>query len=140
MYKLFIRFSLIAATLGLSGCTSADTPSGPVANEVPLPPSGVYDVAQVDVRPLPIHRVAPVYPISLRRTRMHGEAQMLVTVTREGRVTDAVVIRATHPQFGQAARTAIMQWRFHPATIQGQSVACRVSLPMSFSLNGPGND
>ena len=83
--------------------------------------------------PSPLDTVAPIYPESLRESGQDGEVKITFTVTEKGLVEDPVVTEATAPEFGEAALKAVKDWRFRPATEDGDPVSLKVSLPFKFS-------
>jgi periplasmic protein TonB len=78
----------------------------------------------------------PNYPSALLLRRIEGSATIRVLVGTDGRVREANVVSATHPDFGKAAvKQALKAWRFKPATRGGQPVEDWVTMPVSFVIN-----
>jgi TonB family protein len=77
--------------------------------------------------------VAPEFPESARRKGITGWVEVVFTVTPKGLVTDAEV-RSSSPEevFDDAAIKAVKQWRFEPATKDGQAVATRTMIRLKF--------
>jgi TonB family protein len=63
-----------------------------------------------------------------------GTVVLEVTVGTSGQIEDVKVIRAVAP-FTQEALTAIRNWRFSPAKLDGQPI--RSVIPVSFSFSRP---
>jgi periplasmic protein TonB len=77
----------------------------------------------------------PQYPSGLLVRQIEGTATLRVLVGTDGRVREALVVSATHPDFGKAAqRQALRAWRFKPATRGGQPVEDWVTLPVTFVI------
>ena len=58
----------------------------------------------------------PTYPPSLLVREIEGSATIRVLVGADGRVREAQVVSATHPDFGKSAvRQALKAWR-HPTS------------------------
>lgn len=101
---------------------------------------------RVEITPPPIFKKAmrdprfaasfqPDYPSRMLQREIEGSATVRVLVGTDGRVKQANVVSATHPEFGQAAvRQALKAWRFKPATRGGQPVEDWVTLPVSFVI------
>lgn len=87
------------------------------------------------VAPEPIRTVAPEHPPRLFAARIGGDAEVECLVSAEGMVTEARVLSATRPEFGEAALAAIRQWQFRPAVRDGQPVAVRVTVPFGFRVS-----
>lgn len=112
---------------------------------------GKDDGLGIDIRPkdppLPIFKRAvrdgryassfqPNYPSRLLVREVEGSATIRVLVGTDGRVREASVVSATHPDFGDAAvRQALKAWRFKPATRGGEPVEDWVTIPVSFVIN-----
>jgi periplasmic protein TonB len=78
----------------------------------------------------------PNYPSGLLVREIEGSATIRVLVGTDGRVREASVVSATHPEFGKAAiRQALKAWRFKPATRGGEPVEDWVTVPVSFVIN-----
>ncbi|MEO7701775.1 MAG: TonB family protein [Opitutus sp.] len=88
-----------------------------------------------EVTPRWTKRVPPEYPLAMRRSGLRGEVLIEFTVDIEGRVRDAVVIRALNPGFNEAALAAVRRWRFDPARVEGIPVLARMQQPITFSLD-----
>jgi protein TonB len=77
----------------------------------------------------------PGYPPSLLAREIEGSATIRVLVGADGRVREAIVVSATHPDFGRAAmRQALKAWRFKPATRGKDAVEDWVTIPITFQI------
>ena len=77
----------------------------------------------------------PDYPSSLLVREVEGSATIRVLVGTDGRVREAIVVSATHPDFGRAAmRQALKAWRFKPATRGNDVVEDWVTIPITFQI------
>ncbi|MFM2409481.1 MAG: hypothetical protein RL481_309 [Pseudomonadota bacterium] len=98
----------------------------------PLPP--VLKKPQRDMRFA--QDFQPSYPSALLVREIEGSATIRVLVGTDGRVREALVVSATHPDFGKAAaRQALKAWRFKPATRDGSPVEDWVTIPVTFQIN-----
>jgi len=84
--------------------------------------------------PVVLKRVQPVYPQLLVTVGLPGSAVVECVVGRDGVIESARVVHATNPLFGEAAREAVMQWKFLPGRLQGQPVATIFSLTVTFQV------
>ncbi|MSU70393.1 MAG: energy transducer TonB [Opitutaceae bacterium] len=87
---------------------------------------------QRDAIPRPFFGPAPEYPVHLLPAQARGEAVVAIRITAKGVVEDSVVKSATDPAFGEAAITAIRQWRFLPLVKDGQATETTVVMPFVF--------
>ena len=84
--------------------------------------------------PIPTYRVAPVVPPELKAKNVEsGSAIVEFVVDPSGDVINAYVVSTTHPLFGEAARKAVMQWKFKPGMQGGKPAATLMKLPFSFT-------
>ena len=85
--------------------------------------------------PQPLDIVRPEYPEDLKAQMVEGEAVVTLTINEEGVPEDCVLKEASHEAFGEAAMAAVKQWRFKPATEDGEAVSVRVNLPVRFNMS-----
>ena len=83
--------------------------------------------------PKPLETPSPRYPAALADTGISGTAVVDIVVLPDGSVGDPKIKSADHEALGDAAVTAIKQWRFTPATVDGAPVERKVSVPFQFS-------
>jgi TonB family protein len=76
----------------------------------------------------------PEYTEEARRDRYISVVKMAGTVNPEGAFTDLCVLEAAGEGLDEQAMKAISTWRFQPAALQGEPVAVRISVEMSFQL------
>jgi protein TonB len=78
----------------------------------------------------------PDYPPGLLQKEIEGTVSVRVLVGIDGRVREAQVVSATHPDFGKAAvKQAIRHWRFSPATRDGVPVEDWQTLNVRFTID-----
>jgi TonB family protein len=75
----------------------------------------------------------PKYPAYAAEHNLTGRVVLLVDVAADGSVANAVIERS-EPRgvFDEAALKAVKDWKFNPATKDGQAVAARVRVPVDF--------
>lgn len=86
----------------------------------------------------PLLAPAPAYPREALRDGITGQVVLELLVGIDGRVLAARVVGSSgNRQLDAAAReTVLRQWRFQPATRDGQPVQALGRLPIVFSLDG----
>jgi TonB family protein len=136
-----VWFLLAAEMVALAGCmTFTEESERAVDNPLPSLRPGEHTVKNVDVAPVPTKRVEPDFPSGMNYA-LSGMAFVAFTVRGDGRVADAFIVRADDVQFGEAAVSAILKWRFTPAKLNGVAVDCRMTMPFYFSNSfGPRYD
>lgn len=87
---------------------------------------------------LKVHsRVNPIYPKQLESEGIRGAAQIRCVIEVRGRVSEASILSASHPDFGEAALLAAKLWRFIPEIKSGEPVESKVTIPFNFSSPDP---
>lgn len=76
----------------------------------------------------------PVYPPALREAGIEGSVDLEFVVDPNGFVQAPRVVGSTHPGFDQAAKNAVMAWRFIPGYKNGRAVNTRSRISINFSL------
>ena len=81
-----------------------------------------------------IHYVAPHYPELARRARMEGFVILQALIDERGNVKDAEVLRGLGLGLDEAARDAVMQWRYTPTVYNGRPVEVILTVNVVFEL------
>jgi TonB family protein len=76
--------------------------------------------------------IQPAYPLALAEQEIVGGAILELVVNSEGRLTRLTTLRASRPEFEQAATQAVSQWTFAPAMKDGKAVEARCRLAVVF--------
>ncbi len=82
--------------------------------------------------PRPLLCPAPSYPEELRKSGVKGRAVVALRISPDGSVAEPAVESATDPAFGEAALSAVREWRFVPGVKEGRPVETRVAIPFGF--------
>ena len=98
-------------------------------------PTGVYAaVPPGGTQPDEVDRVVPRYPAMARRAGVEGAVVIRGIVRRDGTIDDVEVIKNLPYGLGEAAREAVSQWRFHPATFRGDPIDVYYTVTVNFRL------
>jgi protein TonB len=115
----------------LSGMPFGSTPA-PVA---PAPLTAAAKKATVSggkVAPAQlVYRKEPEFPTAARQLGAHGTVVLDATIARDGKVI-AVKLISGHPLLVQAAKAAVMQWRYRPTLLDGQPVENTDRISLNF--------
>jgi periplasmic protein TonB len=84
--------------------------------------------------PVLIRRVEPEYPIVAIRSRLQGVVILEAVITKTGDVEQIRTLRADYPYFEKAAKDAVLQWRYKPATVQGRPVTVYFTVTVTFKM------
>ncbi len=123
-----------ASPAGVNASSNLSMPFGnapvPVAPAPPVvtksaPSGGKVAPAQ------PVYRKEPEYPTAARQMNVKGQVVLEASIGTDGRVVGVKVISG-HPLLVQAAKAAVMQWRYRPTLLDGQPVENTAQITLSF--------
>ncbi|ALP53516.1 hypothetical protein Tel_10380 [Candidatus Tenderia electrophaga] len=78
---------------------------------------------------------APDYPRLSKRLREEGVVVLELVVHKDGSVSQVEVQRSSgYPRLDKAALAAVRNWRYVPATRNGEAIDYRYRQPIEFSL------
>jgi protein TonB len=82
-----------------------------------------------------VHQVTPIYPPLAIKTRTEGAVTIEAVITRQGTIDPARVrVLKGHILLDQAAVDAILQWRYKPTTLNGETVEILTTIAINFTL------
>lgn len=79
-------------------------------------------------------QVLPQWPDALAAKGQMGGAIVELIIRADGTVKSSRVLRASHPEFGQAAQAALNQWKFYPNESPGALAESRWNVAIGFTL------
>jgi len=81
--------------------------------------------------------VEPQLPAVLRMEGIReGRVVFALSVSAEGRLTDSLLLAASHKQLVRPCLEALQEWRFQPARLDGQPVSVGLELEITISQTG----
>ncbi|WPB78632.1 energy transducer TonB [Archangium violaceum] len=92
-------------------------------------------VYQVDTEPSVASEVKIPYPDEARRAGIEGTVTLSITIDSEGRVVKASIVKGLGYGLDEAARTALMRFRFKPAIKNGEPVSTEMKYSYTFVLD-----
>jgi len=120
--------------------TTAPTESQPPAEPPPQvhvaeDNAGVYSAVPAGgTQPEETDRVVPRYPMMARRSGIQGPVVVRGIVRRDGTIDNVEVIKDLPYGLGEAARDAVSQWHFRPATYRGDPIDVYYTVTVNFKL------
>lgn len=112
---------------GFASGLAAGNEKQPAAPEVPLPVGG-------DVKPARLlSEAAPVYPIMAKNQHVTGDVVIDALIDANGRVTTMKVISGP-TLLHQAAKDALRQWKYQPASLDGKPVSMHLTVTLQFRM------
>jgi protein TonB len=82
-----------------------------------------------------INRVQPNYPPLARQNHIQGVVRLHTLIDKDGKVIEVTYVSGP-PMLVQAARDAVLQWRFHPTTLNGVPVQVECIFDLNFNMGG----
>ncbi len=95
--------------------------------------SSVSEVVQGFTPPVRTNAVAPAYSNFARRACLAGDVRLELALDRDG-VPQAIRVLSGSPVLARSAVGAARQWRFEPATLDGEPVDFDYRLTVTFEL------
>jgi protein TonB len=92
-------------------------------------------VYQVDSEPTVAAEVKIPYPDEARRAGVEGTVTLSITIDHEGHVVKAVVVKGLGYGCDEAARNALLRFRFKPAVKNGEPVSTEMKYSYTFVLD-----
>jgi len=116
-----------------------DLPSNLVGIDFLVPPSPLVEQGPVEfrsemVRPVRISGVDPHYTEIARRARLEGVVILRAVISRQGEVRDLEIVKPLGLGLEAAAMEAVREWRFEPATLDGEPVDVIYRVTVRFRL------
>ncbi len=81
-----------------------------------------------------IRKVMPVYPALAKSARVQGTVEFTAIISKEGTIENLQLVRG-HPLLVQAAKDAVLQWRYRPTLLNGQPVEVVTDIIVNFTLS-----
>lgn len=110
-------------------------PTPAIEPEPSLARGGVYpSVPAGGTDPEELRRVMPQYPPLARRANVSGAVVLRGIVRRDGSIDEVEILKDLPYGLGAAARDAVRQWRFRPATYRGEPIDVYYMVTVNFRL------
>jgi protein TonB len=97
----------------------------------PKPPKLIHR-SQMDPAML-TRRVEPIYPPLAIMARCEGHVELRAVISTDGSISSLRVLSG-HPLLIEAAKAAVLQWRYRPTTLGGQPVEVDTFITVIFVL------
>jgi TonB family protein len=85
--------------------------------------------------PKAIHKVNPTYPEEARKAGLMGVVVCETVITAAGEISDVKILETVDEVFNQPTIDALKQWKFAPATLEGEPVDVIYILTIKYRLD-----
>lgn len=92
------------------------------------------------VQPQRVSMVPPRYTAAAERVRAEGDVQLRLLIGRSGEVLKVEVLQGLKWGLTEEAVRAVKQWKFRPATMDGEPVEAPLTVTVHFGLSGTKRD
>jgi protein TonB len=124
--------SVVSGVANDVGVGIAGVPDAPPAPVVTTPKEAVRMHSGIRA-PEKVVNVVPAYPPVARAARVEGVVILEAVIDASGNVTSARVLRGDR-MLDQAALDAVQQWKFKPATLNGEAIPVVMTVTVQFTL------
>lgn len=117
--------------------TTSEQPPETASTPPPSEPATAGIFAAVPAggtQPEEIDRVIPKYPTLARQLGSSGAVVIRGVVRKDGTIDNVEIIKDLPNGLGEAAREAVQQWRFRPATYRGEPIDVYYTVTVNFRL------
>jgi TonB family protein len=94
----------------------------------------IYNLNEVSVPPVLLHKVDPEYTEQARLSRYNGIVLLRLVIDERGTPRDIHVLRSLGLGLDEKAVEAVRQWRFRPGLKDGRAVAVNANIELNFRL------
>jgi periplasmic protein TonB len=81
-----------------------------------------------------MQQVQPTYPPLAKSARVQGAVKFTAIISKDGKIENLQLIRG-HPLLVNAAKDAVLQWRYRPTLLNGRPVEVVTDIVVNFTLN-----
>ena len=117
----------------LGGIPSAAPPPPPPPPKA-APPAGPQRIGGNVAAANLIRKVQPVYPPLAKSARVQGTVEFTATISKDGNIENLTLVRG-HPLLVNAAKEAVLQWKYKPTLLNGQPVEVITQIDVNFTLS-----
>jgi TonB family protein len=136
-FYVMVATSLLALALGMSHAAAAQKHGGDGCGK-----NETKTDQGCRTNPTILKRTQPNYPPEARKRGVEGSVTMQGRLNEQGELVDVKVVKSDATEVGyvesfkQAAIAAVRDWRYRPATINGEPVSMDMTVSIDFKLTG----
>jgi periplasmic protein TonB len=121
---------------GVLGGVLGGVPGAPPPPPPPKPtaPSGPVRVGGKVAEANLIKKVQPLYPPLAKSARVQGTVEFTAVISKDGNIENLQLVRG-HPLLVNAAKEAVLQWKYRPTMLNGSAVEVVTDIIVNFTLS-----
>lgn len=120
---------------GVIGSPAEATAPPPAAAEPKkIVNSGVLKVGGRTEEANLVHKVIPPYPPLAKSARVQGAVEFTALISKDGNIENLQLVRG-HPLLVQAAKEAVLKWKYRPTLLNGAPVEVVTDITVNFNLS-----
>ena len=119
---------------GVLGGVIGGVPPPPPPPPKPKAPVGPQRIGGQVAEANLIRRIQPVYPPLAKSARVQGTVEFTATISKEGNIENLQLVRG-HPLLVNAAKEAVLQWKYRPTMLNGSPVEVITDIIVNFTLS-----
>lgn len=81
-----------------------------------------------------VNMVKPVYPPEAKAQGREGTVTFLAIIDKEGKIKDLIEMDGPDADLANAAREAVLQWKYQPTLLNGEPVEVSTMIDINFRL------
>jgi len=106
-----------------------------VPRVVAKPPAGPVRVSSGTIAGMAISKPDPIYPPIAKAAHVQGAVILHAIISKQGTIENLVIVSGP-PMLANAARDAVMRWRYKPYLLNGEPVEVETSITVNFTFGG----
>lgn len=106
----------------------------PAAQSVEAARESSSHVGGLFSQPQLVHKVSPIYPPAAVQRKAQGTVRFQATIAKDGSVKN-IQLLSGDPLLNVAARQAVLQWKYRPASLNGVPTEVTQTIVVNFSLS-----
>ncbi|CAI8320752.1 MAG: Uncharacterised protein [Opitutia bacterium UBA7350] len=95
----------------------------------------IFDIGDLENKPMPRSQSAPRYPSSAKRQGLQGRVTAEFIIDERGDVMQVTITRSSDPVFEKPTIDAIRRWKFSPGEKDGRKVKTRTRVTIPYTLS-----
>jgi protein TonB len=106
-----------------------------VPRVVAKPPTGPVRVSSGTIAGTAISKPDPIYPPIAKAAHVQGAVILHAIISKQGTIEQLTIVSGP-PMLANAARDAVMRWRYRPYLLNGEPVEVETSITVNFTFGG----